>query len=83
MVLVAGEAWVQSLAQCSGLKDPVLLWLQYRLQLYLGFSPWPGNFTCPGADKKKKEKKISNLRGKCSKDMGRRLLEKNIQQFPL
>ena len=34
---VTGEAWVQFLAHCSGLKDPALV------QLRLGFSPWPRN----------------------------------------
>ena len=34
---VAGEAQDQSLAMCSGLKDPVLL-----QQLRLRFDPWPG-----------------------------------------
>lgn len=27
---------------CSGLKDLTLLRLWYRSQLWLGFSPWPG-----------------------------------------
>ena len=37
-------AWVPSLAQRSGLKDPALLQLGCRSHLQLGFSPWPGNF---------------------------------------
>ena len=44
---VIAEAWVQSLAQCSGLKDLTLLQLQRRSQLWLGFNPWPGNFHTP------------------------------------
>ena len=48
---------VQFLAQCSGLKDPVLLQLRRRLQLWLGSDPWPGNTTCPGQPKKEKKKK--------------------------
>ena len=35
------EAGVQSPAQCSGLKDPLLLQLWCGLQLRLRFSPWP------------------------------------------
>ena len=41
---VATEAQVESLAWYSGLKDPMLLQLWCRSQLWLGFSPWPGNF---------------------------------------
>ena len=40
---VAAQLWVPSLDQCSGLKDPALLQLWCRLQLQLGFSPWPGH----------------------------------------
>ena len=35
---VDAEAWVQSLARLSGLKDLALL------QLWLRFNPWPRNF---------------------------------------
>ena len=35
---VAVKVWAQSLTQCSGLKDLVLL------QLWLGFNSWPRNF---------------------------------------
>ena len=38
---VTAEVWVQSLTQCSGLKDLALLQLQLR------FDPWPGNFHRP------------------------------------
>ena len=41
---VAGEAQVQSLAWCSGLKHPVLLQPWHRSQLQFGFNPWPRNF---------------------------------------
>ena len=41
---VAAEARVLSLAQHSVLKDMELLQLQHRLQLRLGFNPWPRNF---------------------------------------
>ena len=41
------EAQVRSPAQCTGLKDLVLLQLHHRLQLRLEFSPWPGNFHMP------------------------------------
>ena len=44
---VAAEAWVQSPALHSGLKDPVLLQLQCRSQLRLVFNPWPGNIHVP------------------------------------
>ena len=40
---VATEAWFQSLAQHSGLKDPALLQLWHRSQLQHGFNPWPRN----------------------------------------
>ena len=40
----AVEVWVQSLAQCNGLKDPVLPQLWCRLQLQLGFGPRPRTF---------------------------------------
>ena len=51
---VAAEVWVQSLARCSGLNDPA------SLQLWLGFSPWPGSFhmlQVQTLQKKKKKKK--------------------------
>ena len=41
---VALEVWVQSPALHSGLKDLVLLQLQYSSQLQLGFNLWPRNF---------------------------------------
>ena len=45
--LVAVAVWVRSLAQCSELKYLALLQLQCRLQLWLRFSPCPGNFHMP------------------------------------
>ena len=53
--LTAG-AWVTVVAQarssghCSGLKDPMLLWL------WLGFNPWPRNFHMLWMQASKKEK---------------------------
>ena len=44
---VAVEAWIRSPTQHSGLKDPALPQLWIRLQLQLGFNPWPGNFHMP------------------------------------
>ena len=38
VALVTAEAWVQSPALCSELKNPLLR------QLQLTFSPWPGHF---------------------------------------
>lgn len=38
---VAAEAWVRSPAPCSELKDPVLL------QLWLRFNLWPEHFHLP------------------------------------
>ena len=40
---VAAEEWVPSPIRHSGLKDLALP------QLWLGFSPWPGNFHTPWA----------------------------------
>ena len=40
------EAWVQCLAQHSGLKDPALPQLQQRWQLQLRFNPSPGISIC-------------------------------------
>ena len=41
---VAAEAYVQSPAPPSRLKHPALPQLWHRLQLWLGFSPWPEAF---------------------------------------
>ena len=48
---VAAEAQAGSLAQHGGLKDLVLL------QLWLGFSVWPGNFMCHRCGHKKERQK--------------------------
>ena len=47
---VSVEVRVQSLAWCSGLKDPALL------HLWLEFSPWPGNCLVPCVQTLKKKK---------------------------
>ena len=56
VVQVTEKEWVQSPAQCSGLKDPALP------ELWLGFDPWPENFhmlwVWPQLKKKKKKKEI-------------------------
>ena len=41
---VAVETQVRSSSWYSGLKDPELPQLWCRLQLWLRFNPWPGNF---------------------------------------
>ena len=41
LALVSAKVWVPSLAQYSGLKEPVLL------QVWLRFNPWPRNFHMP------------------------------------
>ena len=38
-------------------RDPVLLQLQHRSQLWLGFDPWPGNSICRGTAKKRKKER--------------------------
>ena len=66
--LVTKEAWVWSLAQHSGLKDLALLQLWCRSQLWLRFSPWPGNFHMPQmwlGKKKKKKKDVTFLFHPC------------------
>ena len=47
--------WVRSLAQCSGLKDPVLLQLQLGSQLQVRFMSW-SSFYMPWVQPFKKEK---------------------------
>ena len=48
LTIVAKEAQVQSVAPLdSELKDPVLPQVQLRLQLWLKFNPWLGNFHMP------------------------------------
>ena len=60
---VTAEAWVQSLAQCCGLKDPALPQLWCRLQLQLGFHPWPQKlpYVYSGPIKKKRERERGNM----------------------
>ena len=57
---VAWEVQVQSQDQGSGLRDPQLPQLRGRLQVELGFDPWPGNFHTLRVHKilKKKRKKL-------------------------
>ena len=54
---VTAEAWDQSLAWHSGLKDPALLHLWHRSQLWLRFSPWTGNFHMAWVQPLKKKEK--------------------------
>ena len=44
---VTMKVWVKSPAQHSGVKYPLLLWLQLSLQLWLRFDLWPRNFHIP------------------------------------
>ena len=55
---VIAEGHIQSLAWCSGLKDPMLPQPQHRSELGLGFNPWPwGNSICHRCGHEKKKKK--------------------------
>ena len=47
VVQVSVELWIQSPAQCNGLKDLALVQLRCRLQLWLEFSLLTGNFHAP------------------------------------
>ena len=62
---VAMEVQVQSLAQRSEFRDSPLLYRQCRLQLWLRFCPWPGNFhmpwLCPPLPPKKRKKNSHSL----------------------
>ena len=55
---VSVEMPVWSPVQHSGWKDTVLLQLWHRSQLWLGFSPWPGNFHMPLGQLKKKKNQV-------------------------
>ena len=59
------KTWYQLIKSIDGLgvpcvvqqvKDPVLLQLWCRLQLWLGSNPWPRNFSMPRVWLKKKKK---------------------------
>ena len=53
---------VKSSLLAQGVKDPALLLLSLWLQLWHGFSPWPGNFhMLQGGPKRKKERKKLTL----------------------
>ena len=54
---VIAEGQIRSLAWCSALKDPTLPQRWHRLQLWLGFNPWPENFHMPWVWPLKKKKK--------------------------
>ena len=57
--------WVQSPAQCSGLrvfKGLALLQLWLGLKLWLGSHPWPGNSICHRAAKNEKKKNKKTLK---------------------
>jgi len=57
VVWVTVEVQVWSPAWHSGLKVLVLMPLHCRSQLWLGFSPWPGNFHMPQVPPLKKKKR--------------------------
>ena len=59
---VAVEGQVRYLAPCSGLKDLVLLQLWCRLQLWLGFGPWPGNFCMQWVRPFKKREELLSIK---------------------
>ena len=54
---VAVEMRGRSAAWRSGLKDPALLQLRHRSQLWLRFNPWPGNVHTLWVQTFKKQKK--------------------------
>ena len=57
---VTAAVQVQLPAWHKGLKDPVLPWLQCRLQLWLKFSPWPRKLHMLQVQTFKKKKKNTN-----------------------
>ena len=62
--LCSSRTQVQSLAQHHGLKDPALLQLWPRSQLWLRSDPWPGNSICHGVViKEKKNKRYQKVSG--------------------
>ena len=52
--LCAGKGLIPGPAQC--IKDLLLLQLWHRLQFWLRFDPWPGNFHRPWMQPKKKKR---------------------------
>ena len=62
MAWVAVELEVQSLAQCSRVKDLALLQLLHNSQLWLRFNPWAQEFLyATGAAIKIKFKNVKNI----------------------
>ena len=63
-----GENTASILGLVQRVKDPVLPWLEHRLQLQLGFDLWPWNLhmpqVCPKKKKKKRKKKRKKLLAK-------------------
>ena len=59
-------------------KDPALSLLWFRLLLWLGFSPWPGNLHARGTAKKKKKKNGGTREWK----VPRNFKDKNTRTFP-
>ena len=51
---VAVQAWLRSPTRRSGLKELTLRWLWYKVQLWLGFNPWPRNSYVPQVQPLKK-----------------------------
>ena len=58
---VAAEVRIESSAQPSRLKDPVLLQLRCRSHLWLRLNPWSRNFHMPRVWPLKKKKKNASL----------------------
>ena len=48
-------------------KDLLLSLLWLRLQLWLGFNPWPGNFCTPRAQPKEKRERTKGVNLACEK----------------
>lgn len=55
--LCSARTWVPHLAWPSGLKDPALLQLWHRLQVWFRSDPWPKKSMCHRAAQKGKERK--------------------------
>ena len=55
--LCSTRTQVQSPGPAQWVKDPALLQLWQRLQLWLRSDPWPRNYICYGAERKKEGRK--------------------------